>query len=71
VANDIGAAITHVRKMTGSGPVDLIRASFGGGISAFFTPRHPGQATTEGAGRGYRRAAGGQYRDFRHLHRPG
>jgi hypothetical protein len=35
-ANDIRAAVTHVREMTGSGPVSLICASFGGGISAFF-----------------------------------
>jgi pimeloyl-ACP methyl ester carboxylesterase len=33
-----------VRDVTGSGgPVGLIDASFGGGISAFFTARHPGQ----------------------------
>jgi pimeloyl-ACP methyl ester carboxylesterase len=43
VANDIGAAVTHVREMTDTGPVDLIGASFGGGISALFTARHPGQ----------------------------
>jgi uncharacterized protein len=43
VTNDIRAAVAHVREMTGSGPVALIGASFGGGISAFFTARHPGQ----------------------------
>ena len=43
VANDIRAAVTHVREMTGSGPVGLIGASFGGGISAFFAARHPDQ----------------------------
>jgi uncharacterized protein len=43
VANDIRAAVAHVREMTGSGPVALIGASFGGGISAFFTAWHPGQ----------------------------
>jgi len=43
VANDIHAAVTHVREMTGSGPVSLIGASFGGGISAFFAARYPDQ----------------------------
>jgi uncharacterized protein len=43
VANDVRAAVTHVREMTGSGPVSLIGASFGGGISAFFAARHPDQ----------------------------
>jgi pimeloyl-ACP methyl ester carboxylesterase len=43
VANDIRAAVSYVRDVTGSGLVDLIGASFGGGISAFFTARHPGQ----------------------------
>jgi len=43
VANDIRAAVSCVREMTGSGPVDLIGASFGGGISAFFAARHPNQ----------------------------
>jgi pimeloyl-ACP methyl ester carboxylesterase len=40
VANDIRAAVTHVREMTGSGPVSVIGTSFGGGISAFFAARH-------------------------------
>jgi len=43
VANDIRAAVSHVRETTGSGPVGLIGASFGGGISAFFAARHPDQ----------------------------
>jgi alpha-beta hydrolase superfamily lysophospholipase len=43
VANDIRAAVTHVREMTGSGPVALIGASFGGGISAVFAARYPDQ----------------------------
>ncbi|HEY5988043.1 MAG TPA: alpha/beta fold hydrolase [Streptosporangiaceae bacterium] len=43
VANDIRAAVTQVREMTGSGPVSLIGSSFGGGISAFFAARHPDQ----------------------------
>jgi pimeloyl-ACP methyl ester carboxylesterase len=43
VLNDIRAAVAHVREMTGSGPVDLIGTSFGGGISAFFAARYPDQ----------------------------
>ena len=43
VANDIRAAVRYVRAATGSGPVNLVGASFGGGISAFFTSRYPGQ----------------------------
>jgi uncharacterized protein len=43
VANDIRAAVSYVREVTGSGPVDLTGASFGGGISALFAARHPGQ----------------------------
>jgi uncharacterized protein len=43
VTNDIRAAVTHVREVTGSGPVGLIGASFGGGISAFFAARYPDQ----------------------------
>jgi pimeloyl-ACP methyl ester carboxylesterase len=35
--------VAHVRAATGSGPVNLVGASFGGGISAFFTARYPGQ----------------------------
>ena len=43
VANDIRAAVTYVQEMADSGPVNLIGASFGGGISAFFTARCPDQ----------------------------
>jgi alpha-beta hydrolase superfamily lysophospholipase len=43
VVNDVRAAVTHVREMTGSGPVALVGASFGGGISAFFAARYPNQ----------------------------
>ena len=43
VTNDIRAAVTHVREVTGSGPVGLIGASFGGGISAFFAAQYPDQ----------------------------
>ncbi|WP_119727054.1 alpha/beta hydrolase [Thermomonospora amylolytica] len=41
VVNDIRAAVEHVRAETGSGPVSLIGASFGGGICAFYASRHP------------------------------
>jgi uncharacterized protein len=43
IANDIGAAITAAREMTGGRDINLIAASFSGGIAAFFTARHPGQ----------------------------
>lgn len=43
VANDIRAAVTHAREATHSGPVNLIGASFSGGISAFFAARYPYQ----------------------------
>ncbi|WP_345470349.1 alpha/beta hydrolase [Actinoallomurus oryzae] len=41
VVNDIRAAVEHVRAETGSGPVNVIGASFGGGITAFYTSRYP------------------------------
>ncbi|MGI8335716.1 alpha/beta hydrolase [Actinomadura scrupuli] len=41
VLNDIRAAAEHVREATSAQPVNLIGASFGGGISAFFAARHP------------------------------
>jgi alpha-beta hydrolase superfamily lysophospholipase len=37
VVNDIRAAVGHVQAQLGPGPVHLLGASFGGGISAFFT----------------------------------
>lgn len=43
VVNDIRAAVTYVRETAGSGPVSLVGASFGGGISAFFAARYPDQ----------------------------
>ena len=43
VVNDIRAAARQVREATGSGPVNLIGASFGGGITAFFAARYPDQ----------------------------
>ncbi len=43
VVNDIRSAVAHVRETTGSGPVHLIGASFGGGISAFFAATYPEQ----------------------------
>ncbi len=41
IVNDIRAARAHVREATGNEHVDLIGASFGGGISAFFAARYP------------------------------
>lgn len=41
ILNDIGAATRHVRKMTGAESVDLIAASFAGGITAYFAVEHP------------------------------
>jgi uncharacterized protein len=43
VVNDIRAAVDHMRAITGSGSVNLIGTSFGGGISAFFASRYPNQ----------------------------
>jgi pimeloyl-ACP methyl ester carboxylesterase len=41
VANDISAAMSHIREQVDSGPPHLYGTSFGGGISAFFAARHP------------------------------
>jgi pimeloyl-ACP methyl ester carboxylesterase len=41
VVNDIRAAVEHVQAETGSGPVNVIGASFGGGITAFYASRYP------------------------------
>lgn len=41
VVNDIRAAVEHVRTETGNDPVNVIGASFGGGITAFYTSRYP------------------------------
>jgi pimeloyl-ACP methyl ester carboxylesterase len=43
VVNDIRAAAVHVCQQTNSHQVNIIGASFGGGISAFYSARHPGQ----------------------------
>jgi uncharacterized protein len=43
VVNDIRAAVRQVRAATGSGPVNLIGASFSGGITAFYATRYPDQ----------------------------
>jgi pimeloyl-ACP methyl ester carboxylesterase len=43
IVNDIRAAVDHLRELAGSQPVNLIGASFGGGISAFFASRYPRQ----------------------------
>jgi uncharacterized protein len=41
VVNDIRAAVDHVRVRLAPGPVHLLGASFGGGISAFFAASYP------------------------------
>ncbi len=41
IVNDIWAAVDHLQGLAGSQPVNLIGASFGGGISAFFASRYP------------------------------
>ncbi len=43
ILNDIRAAVDHVRDLAGSQTVNLIGASFGGGVSAFFASRYPKQ----------------------------
>ncbi|RBQ22130.1 alpha/beta hydrolase [Spongiactinospora rosea] len=40
VTNDIRAAVEHIRAETGSSLVNLIGASFGGGITAFYASRY-------------------------------
>lgn len=40
VLNDIHAAVTHLRQLVDGVPVSLLGASFGGGISAYFTTRY-------------------------------
>jgi pimeloyl-ACP methyl ester carboxylesterase len=39
--NDIRAAVEHLQVETGSGPANVIGASFGGGISAFYASWYP------------------------------
>ena len=41
IVNDIRAAVDHVRAELAPGPIHLLGASFGGGISAFFTATYP------------------------------
>ncbi|WUH97338.1 lysophospholipase [Spirillospora sp. NBC_00431] len=41
IVNDIRAAADHVRTLTRTDKVNLIGASFGGGISALFASQHP------------------------------
>jgi hypothetical protein len=41
VVNDIHAAVTEVRRLTGDGSVNVLGASFGGGICAYFTAHYP------------------------------
>lgn len=46
ITNDIRAAIAHMEEATGSSTVNLIGASFGGGITAFYASRYPAQVQT-------------------------
>jgi pimeloyl-ACP methyl ester carboxylesterase len=41
VLNDIHAAVGHVRELAKGGPVSVLGASFGGGISAYFASLYP------------------------------
>jgi pimeloyl-ACP methyl ester carboxylesterase len=41
VVNDIRAAVAHICGEIGSEQVNILGASFGGGISAFYASRHP------------------------------
>ncbi|MCM4082233.1 alpha/beta hydrolase [Paractinoplanes hotanensis] len=40
VLNDIHAAVTHLRQLADAVPVNLLGASFGGGVSAYFTAHY-------------------------------
>jgi pimeloyl-ACP methyl ester carboxylesterase len=41
ILNDIHAATTHLRELAGVASVNLLGASFGGGVCAYFTAHHP------------------------------
>ncbi|GAA0546957.1 alpha/beta fold hydrolase [Paractinoplanes ferrugineus] len=41
VVNDIHAAVTELRRLAGDVPVNVLGASFGGGICAYFTAHYP------------------------------
>ncbi|MFF5085480.1 alpha/beta hydrolase [Actinoplanes sp. NPDC000266] len=41
VVNDIHAATAHLRQLSGDVPMNVLGASFGGGISAYFTASYP------------------------------
>ena len=41
ILNDISAAVTHIANLDGDGPVNVVGASFGGGISGYFAAEHP------------------------------
>jgi pimeloyl-ACP methyl ester carboxylesterase len=41
IVNDIRAAVDHLASRAGIGSINLIGASFGGGVSAFFASRYP------------------------------
>src|ERR1700722_8231119 len=43
ILNDIRSAVEHVTSETGSHQANLIGASFGGGISAYYASRYPEQ----------------------------
>lgn len=43
VLNDIRAAVAHARTLTDKVPVNLLGASFGGGICGFYAAHHPEQ----------------------------
>jgi uncharacterized protein len=44
IVNDIRSAVEHIRAETGSDQANVIGASFGGGISAFYASTYPEQA---------------------------
>lgn len=46
LVNDIRTAVEYVQAAAESGPVHLYGTSFGGGISAYFAARHPGQVAS-------------------------
>ena len=45
VVNDIRAAVAHLRQLAGDISVNVLGASFGGGISAYFTAQYPDEVT--------------------------
>ncbi|MGH3903653.1 MAG: alpha/beta hydrolase [Pseudonocardiaceae bacterium] len=45
ILNDIGAAVAHVRELTGAQSVSLLGTSFAGGITAYFSAKCPESLT--------------------------